>query len=100
MRRSHTSSWTADAQALCNEAPMNPVRTTGIVQLRCWRKAWPILALASLPSGAAQHLPFGLYDLTIETSMPHLEENLRYTITREQRCMRHEELAGVFPVLS
>jgi len=79
---------------------VNAVRSTRIVQRRRWRQAWPILALASLPSGAAQHLPAGLYDLTIETAMPHLAENLRYTTTREQRCMGQAELASIFPVLS
>jgi len=31
--------------------------------------------------------------------MPHLEENLRYATTREQRCLRLDELAALFPVL-
>ncbi|GFE82834.1 hypothetical protein GCM10011487_48340 [Steroidobacter agaridevorans] len=39
------------------------------------------------------------YDLTAETSMPHLEENLRYTIERSQRCLGRDDLASAFPVL-
>lgn len=31
--------------------------------------------------------------------MPNLEENLRYTATRERRCLRNHELAAVFPIL-
>jgi len=31
--------------------------------------------------------------------MPHLEENLRYATTREQRCLQPDELAALFPVL-
>jgi hypothetical protein len=40
-----------------------------------------------------------LYHLTIETGMPHLEENLRYAITQETRCLSRDELATAFPVL-
>jgi hypothetical protein len=45
-------------------------------------------------------MPPGLYEFTTETSMPNLEENLRYTTTHERRCLTYEDLAGVFPVLS
>jgi hypothetical protein len=41
-----------------------------------------------------------LYEVVSETGMPHLEENLRYTITREQRCLSQADLASAFPVLS
>lgn len=40
-----------------------------------------------------------LYHLTIETGMPHLEENLRYSTTQETRCLGRDELATAFPVL-
>lgn len=40
-----------------------------------------------------------LYDLTAATSMPHLEENLRYTIERSQRCLDRDALASAFPIL-
>jgi hypothetical protein len=40
-----------------------------------------------------------LYDVTTETVMPHLEENLRYTTTREQRCVKHFNFAQAFPIL-
>ncbi len=31
--------------------------------------------------------------------MPHLEENLRYAVTRENRCLTGAELASAFPIL-
>jgi len=41
----------------------------------------------------------GVYEITVETVMPHLEENLRYATTRERRCLRDASLASVFPIL-
>src|SRR5262245_39866487 len=32
--------------------------------------------------------------------MPHLEENLRYAVVREQRCLQPDEPASFFPVLN
>ena len=49
---------------------------------------------AETTAGAMQ-----LYDVTIETSMPHLDEALRYATRREQRCVDLSDLAGAFPVL-
>jgi Protein of unknown function (DUF3617) len=40
-----------------------------------------------------------LYEVVTETGMPHLEENLRYTTTHEQRCLNREELLRAFPAL-
>jgi hypothetical protein len=50
-------------------------------------------------AAAAEAPADGLYDITIETSMPHLEENLRYTVQREQRCLTREQVFTIFPVL-
>ena len=41
----------------------------------------------------------GAYEITAQTVMPHLEENLRYATTRERRCLRAHELSSVFPIL-
>jgi hypothetical protein len=41
----------------------------------------------------------GVYEITARTVMPHLEENLRYATTREQRCLQLDELAALFPIL-
>ena len=40
-----------------------------------------------------------LYDLVIETGIPHLEENLRYATTRERRCVDTRDLSQAFPIL-
>jgi hypothetical protein len=52
---------------------------------------------ASIP--AAQTMPARLYEVITETGMPHLEENLRYAVTRENRCLAGEDLASAFPIL-
>jgi hypothetical protein len=44
-------------------------------------------------------MPLQLYEVVTETAMPNLEENLRYTITREQRCTQQSELWSAFPIL-
>jgi len=58
-----------------------------------------ITAWASLAS-ASQSMPPGLYDVTTETAMPHLEENLRYATTHERRCLTHQDLSQAFPILA
>src|SRR4051794_1878007 len=58
----------------------------------------PSVLIASSAGSAATPQP-QLYAITTETSMPHLEENLRYATTREQRCLEQEELWIAFPVL-
>jgi hypothetical protein len=53
------------------------------------------------PHARASELPQKrFFELTIETGMPHLEENLRYTITRQQRCLSDQQLSSAFPILS
>ena len=54
-------------------------------------------AAASIPASATT--PARLYEVITETGMPHLEENLRYATTRENRCLTGEELASAFPIL-
>jgi hypothetical protein len=44
--------------------------------------------------------PSALYDIAVETSMPHLEENLRYTKTTSTRCLTRSDLFVAFPVLT
>ena len=48
---------------------------------------------------AGETMPPQLYEIVTETTMPHLEENLRYATTREQRCLEQNELWSAFPVL-
>jgi hypothetical protein len=58
--------------------------------------AW---ALMCPPAQAAESMPPRLYDVTTETMLPHLEENLRYATTRQSRCLSGQELFAAFPVL-
>jgi len=62
-----------------------------------------LLAAAALlgpPAMATEAMPHGLYEVTTETVMPHLEANLRYATTRVSRCLGHQELSSAFPILS
>lgn len=56
---------------------------------------YPLLAASAPPLNFTS----GLYDITIATEMPHLEESLRYATTREQRCLTEAHLTTLFPVL-
>ena len=48
---------------------------------------------------AAETPPPQLYEVVTETTMPHLEENLRYATTREQRCLGENRLWTLFTIL-
>jgi|RhiMethySRZTD1v2_1073278.scaffolds.fasta_scaffold147740_2 uncharacterized protein DUF3617 len=50
-------------------------------------------------AGASETMSPQLYEIITETAMPHLEENLRYATTREQRCLGPKELRSAFPIL-
>jgi hypothetical protein len=69
---------------------------------RPWR--YPIgislFAAVTVSARTADELPTKLYRVTIETGMPHLEENLRYTTTTKTSCLAHQSLAAAFPILS
>ena len=41
----------------------------------------------------------GLYDLTAQTVLPHLEESLRYATTRARQCLGTQEASALFPLL-
>lgn len=60
---------------------------------------WHISLLVAISASAAAD-PARLYDVTTETGMPHLEENLRYAITRTRQCLSRDDLAAAFPILS
>lgn len=59
---------------------------------------WPLCLLASLSASLASS-DAHLYNITIETGMPHLEENLRYTTTHTQHCLTRNDLDSAFPIL-
>jgi hypothetical protein len=56
-----------------------------------------LLCAAAWASGEA--VAPGTYEITAQTVMPNLEENLRYATTRERRCLSGRDLASVFPLL-
>jgi hypothetical protein len=78
------------------ERPRSLVR----VALRAAASAAPALLVASAAAADPDaRLAPHLYDLTIETGMPHLDENLRYATAHERRCVRGDDLPRLFPVL-
>jgi hypothetical protein len=67
-------------------------------------RAIPAVALAACFAAAgagAAPLPIapGAYDVTVETVLPHLEENLRYATTRQTRCIGAQDATTLFPLL-
>jgi len=56
-------------------------------------------ALTAVGLPASEMTPARLYEVTTETGMPHLEENLRYAVTRENRCLTGGDLVSAFPIL-
>lgn len=58
---------------------------------------WRICSLLALAASAVDSPR--LYFVTTETNMPHLEENLRYTTERSQRCLDRKDLGSAFPIL-
>jgi hypothetical protein len=59
-----------------------------------------VSAFTAAGVAAPETSPARLYEVITETGMPHLEENLRYAVTRENRCLTEAELASAFPILS
>jgi hypothetical protein len=41
----------------------------------------------------------GSYELTVETLLPHLEENLRYATTQQRHCLGTQDVSALFPIL-
>ena len=66
-----------------------------------WRAALAIVGvcLSAVAGAAGEAVAPGVYEITVQTVLPHLEENLRYATTRERRCLRDASLASVFPIL-
>jgi len=64
------------------------------------RSALLFAVVASAAATASDFMVPRLYQVTTETVMPHLEENLRYAITHEERCLAEHDLATEFPILA
>jgi hypothetical protein len=69
---------------------------------KAWSRGSPLIALALIPvlARGSETFPAKVYDVTTETGMPHLEENLRYTITHQRHCLAHVPFATAFPILA
>jgi hypothetical protein len=57
----------------------------------------PVVVTA--PVQGSDAAPPQLYELTTETAMPHLEENLRYANTTRRQCLAMAQLTTAFPIL-
>jgi len=60
---------------------------------------WILSTATATPAHAPEADSARLYDLTTEVGMPHLEENLRYTLRHTRECLTDRMLATVFPIL-
>jgi hypothetical protein len=81
---------------------MEAVSRTVRMQAALMLAAASPLALAGVPDDPGDALPpagLRLYDMTTETGMPHLEENLRYAIVRQRRCLDPRDLSTSFWML-
>jgi Protein of unknown function (DUF3617) len=58
-----------------------------------------ILALLAAPAEAVELVERRAYEVITETTMPNLEESLRYATTRQERCLSRAELYSAFPAL-
>ena len=53
----------------------------------------------NLAAVAAEPAAPRLYEMSTETGMPHMEENLRYAVAKERRCMGTHDLSSAFWML-
>lgn len=50
--------------------------------------------------GAPLVLNPGSYDISAQTLLPHLEENMRYATTRQRRCLGGQDVSALFPLFN
>jgi hypothetical protein len=60
---------------------------------------WVLSSATTAPAQAPEVASAQLYELTTELGMPHLEENLRYTLRHTRECLTDRMLTTVFPIL-
>ena len=65
----------------------------------CGRIGALALALGVVAARGADPPEQRLYEVRTQTGMPHLEENLRYAVVTEQRCLDPQDLSTVFWML-
>jgi len=57
------------------------------------------LGLGASSAASTVSVEAGLYELTAQTVLPHLEESLRYATTRSRLCLGTQEASALFPLL-
>ena len=65
----------------------------------CRLAAFGLAALGWSAAALAQQPQLRAYEVITETDMPHLEENLRYAVRKERRCVNRNDLSKVFWML-
>ena len=80
--------------------PNFPAGVVGVASGLVFCKLSLLIAFTAASVSASETIPAKLYEVITETGMPHLEENLRYAVTRENRCLTSEDLASAFPILT
>jgi len=78
------------------------VRPTRLRRLHSGRRSILSVTISLLGAAAwtqSAAVPPGIYEISAQTLMPHLEENLRYARTLERRCIRHHAATDFFPIL-
>ncbi len=71
----------------------------GIFRVACHLAGSALVALTPYRPASAEEAPPRLYEVVTETDMPHLEENLRYAVRREQHCLDRHDLSTAFWML-
>jgi hypothetical protein len=76
-------------------------RSTAIQAVRLGLRVLALFGVCLIgpQAAAAQEVHSRLYEMTTETVMPHLEENLRYAVLKEKRCMSRRDLSSAFWML-
>ena len=66
---------------------------------RVYRYALPIMLIAAAVWASDEAIQPGIYEITARIEMPHLDDNLRSSTTRERHCLSGHEPSSVFPIL-
>ena len=64
-----------------------------------WRIVYSLAGLLVNVAAPAESFQAGVYDISTQTVMPHLEENLHYAISHERRCVQQQDLPLLFLIL-
>jgi hypothetical protein len=79
-------------------APNHLLRATGFSRVCLGIVSCTVVATYAAAQSNV-HVPPGLYALTIQTVLPHLEEALRYATVKANRCLADDSADSFFPLL-